>query len=70
MARPRTRHAFRHVECAGIVGLGKACEVAQQEMAQSPQDSSLCANRLRKGLEAKLDEIFINGSMNTGFRTT
>ena len=47
----------------GIVGLGKACEVAQQEMAQEGTRLLALRERLRKGLEAKLDEVFINGSM-------
>src|SRR5262252_2115549 len=47
----------------GIVGLGKACEVAQQEMAQEGARLLALRERLRKGLEAKLDEVFINGSM-------
>ncbi|HWZ98437.1 MAG TPA: IscS subfamily cysteine desulfurase [Candidatus Dormibacteraeota bacterium] len=47
----------------GIVGLGKACEVAQQEMAQEGARLMALRERLRKGLEAKLDEVFINGSM-------
>ncbi len=47
----------------GIVGLGKACEVAQQEMASEGARLLALRERLRKGLEAKLDEVFINGSM-------
>ncbi len=47
----------------GIVGLGKACEVAQQEMAAESARLLALRERLRKGLEAKLDEVFINGSM-------
>ena len=47
----------------GIVGLGKACEVAQQEMAEESKRMLALRERLRKGLEAKLDEVFINGSM-------
>ena len=47
----------------GIVGLGKACEVCQQEMAQEGERLGGLRDRLRKGLEAKLDEVFINGSM-------
>ena len=47
----------------GIVGLGKACEVAQQEMATESARLLALRERLRKGLEAKLDEVFINGSM-------
>src|ERR1700758_2720755 len=47
----------------GIVGLGKAAELCQQEMAQESQKMLALRERLRKGLEAKLDEVFINGSM-------
>ena len=47
----------------GIVGLGAACEIAQKEMAQESERLRALRDRLRAGLEAKLDEIFINGSM-------
>src|SRR5262250_1634514 len=47
----------------GIVGLGAACEIAQKEMAEESSRLSTLRDRLRFGLEAKLDEIFINGSM-------
>src|SRR6266576_3828403 len=47
----------------GIVGLGKACELAQQEMPEESKKMSALRDRLRAGLEAKLDEVFINGSM-------
>ena len=47
----------------GIVGLGKACELCQHEMAQESERLFGLRERLRKGLEAKLDEVFINGSM-------
>ena len=47
----------------GIVGLGKACELCQQEMAQESVRLAGLRDRLRAGLEAKLDEVFINGSM-------
>src|SRR6202011_3348114 len=47
----------------GIVGLGKACEICQQEMAQESARISGLRDRLKAGLEAKLDEVFVNGSM-------
>jgi cysteine desulfurase len=47
----------------GITGLGKACEIAQQEMPKEAERLRGLRDRLRKGLEAKLDEVFINGSM-------
>jgi len=47
----------------GIVGLGKACEIAQKEMPEEAVRMLGLRERLRLGLEAKLDEVFINGSM-------
>src|SRR5271167_2061999 len=47
----------------GIVGLGKACELCQQEMAQETERVSKLRDRLKAGLEAKLDEVYINGSL-------
>jgi cysteine desulfurase len=47
----------------GIVGLGKACELCQQEMAQESVRLAALRDRLKAGLEAKLDEVFINGSL-------
>ena len=47
----------------GIVGLGAACEIAQKEMAEESVRLAKLRDRLRAGLEAKLDEVFINGSM-------
>jgi cysteine desulfurase len=47
----------------GIAGLGKACEIAQQDMPKEAERMRSLRERLRKGLEAKLDEVFINGSM-------
>ena len=46
-----------------IVGFGKACELCQQEMEQEALRLSALRDRLKKGLEAKLDEVFINGSL-------
>src|SRR5271167_4121077 len=48
----------------GIVGLGKACELCQQDMAQETERVSKLRDRLKAGLEAKLDEVFINGSLD------
>ncbi len=47
----------------GIVGMGKAAELCQQEMVAETKRLSGLRDRLRAGLEAKLDEIYINGSM-------
>jgi cysteine desulfurase len=47
----------------GIIGLGKACEIAQQEMPQEAERLRALRDRLCKSLQAKLDEVYINGSM-------
>ena len=47
----------------GIVGLGAACEIAQKEMAEESVRLRKLRDRLKAGLEAKLDEVFINGSL-------
>jgi cysteine desulfurase len=47
----------------GIVGLGKACEISQDEM---PHESSRIAglrNRLHDKIKSGLDELYVNGSM-------
>jgi cysteine desulfurase len=47
----------------GIVGLGAACEIAQKEMAQESVRLAKLRDRLKAGLEAQLDEVFVNGSL-------
>jgi cysteine desulfurase len=47
----------------GIVGFGKACEICMNEMATESARMLALLNRLQKGLEAKLDEVYINGTM-------
>ncbi len=47
----------------GIIGLGKACELCQQEMAQESAKLSRLRDRLKEGIMSKLDECYINGSM-------
>jgi cysteine desulfurase len=47
----------------GIIGLGKACELCQQEMAQETAKLSRLRDRLKEGIMSKLDECYINGSM-------
>ncbi len=46
----------------GIVGLGKACELCQQEMAEETARLSKLRDRLRDSIMSRLDETFINGS--------
>jgi cysteine desulfurase len=48
----------------GIVGLGKACEIAQKEMPQESQRLAGLRDCLRAGLESRLEGISINGSLD------
>src|ERR1700729_943350 len=47
----------------GIVGLGKACELAGQEMAAEGERLSKLRDKLKAKLEGSLDYIHVNGSM-------
>src|SRR5215470_9016386 len=47
----------------GIVGFGKTCEIAQQEMPEESCRIAGLRNRLRDRLLAALDGVLINGSM-------
>ncbi|HXC32197.1 MAG TPA: IscS subfamily cysteine desulfurase, partial [Verrucomicrobiae bacterium] len=47
----------------GIVGFGKAAELCQIEMAEESARLRALRDRLKETLFAKLDEIYINGSM-------
>ena len=47
----------------GIVGFGKACEIAQQEMAEESCRLAGLRNRLRDRLTSGLDRITVNGCM-------
>src|ERR1700734_1326000 len=47
----------------GIVGLGKACALAQEEMQQESCRLAGLRNRLRDRIMNRLDETYINGSM-------
>jgi cysteine desulfurase len=46
----------------GIVGLGKACAIAFEEMAQESCKLAGLRNRLRDKIMGRLDEVYINGS--------
>jgi cysteine desulfurase len=46
----------------GIVGLGKACAIAQEEMAKEACTLAGLRNRLRDRIMNRLDESYINGS--------
>ncbi|MBI1860886.1 MAG: IscS subfamily cysteine desulfurase [Deltaproteobacteria bacterium] len=45
----------------GIVGLGKACEIAQVTMAEESARLIGLRDRLMKGLTSQLDSIYLNG---------
>jgi cysteine desulfurase len=47
----------------GIVGLGKACAIASEEMAKEACHLAGLRNRLRDRIMGRLDEVYINGSM-------
>ncbi|HXE91755.1 MAG TPA: IscS subfamily cysteine desulfurase [Terriglobales bacterium] len=47
----------------GIVGFGKACELAMQEMPEESKRLAGLRDRLKEKLMENLDEVFINGSM-------
>jgi cysteine desulfurase len=47
----------------GIVGLGEACAIAQREMPEEMVRMRYLRDKLRAKLEAGLDEVYINGSM-------
>src|SRR5579863_4124745 len=48
---------------AGIVGFGKACELCRVEMAEETAKLRALRDRLKESIMSKLDETFINGSM-------
>ncbi len=47
----------------GIVGLGKACELAREEMATEAKQLAGLREKLQAKLESNLDYIHVNGSM-------
>src|SRR6266576_1024947 len=46
----------------GIVGLGKACAIAAEEMAKESCKLAGLRNRLRDNIMGRLDEVYLNGS--------
>lgn len=47
----------------GIVGLGAACEIARNEMAEEAKRLGFLRDKLKDNLLRNLDEVYINGSM-------
>jgi cysteine desulfurase len=46
----------------GIVGFGKACEIAMREMPEESRRVGALRDRLKNKLTSELDEVFINGT--------
>ena len=44
-----------------VIGLGAACEVAQQEMDYDKQHVTKLARRLYEGITSQVDEVVLNG---------
>jgi cysteine desulfurase len=47
----------------GIVGLGKACELCMQEMADESRRLGALRDRLRDGILSRLESVHVNGSI-------
>jgi cysteine desulfurase len=47
----------------GIVGLGKACEICQKEMAEESERLRRLRDKLKDAILSRLDDTFLNGSM-------
>ncbi len=45
----------------GIVGLGKACQVAEQEMPEEAAHHIRLREKLKDGIFTRLDEVYLNG---------
>ncbi|MBK6700332.1 MAG: IscS subfamily cysteine desulfurase [Saprospiraceae bacterium] len=48
----------------GIVGFGKAAEIAQAEMEQEAVRLSNLRDRIENGLKSSMEEVYINGNIN------
>ncbi len=49
----------------GIVGLGEACAICQREMPEESQRLASLRDRLKDRLLAELEEVYINGTMDS-----
>jgi len=47
----------------GIVGLGKACEICEKEMAAEMERLRALRDKLKEAIQSRLDGTFVNGSM-------
>jgi cysteine desulfurase len=48
----------------GIVGFGKAAEIAQNEMKEEAIRLAALRDKLESGLKSKLEEVYINGNVD------
>ena len=48
----------------GIVGMGKACEVCEKEMAAEMERLRALRDKLQEAVQSRLDDTFVNGSMD------
>ena len=48
----------------GIVGFGKAAEIAKAEMQQDAERLSVMRDRLEAGFKERLEEVYVNGSVD------
>ncbi len=46
---------------SGIVGFGKACEIAYEEMESEGKRLTAMRERLRQGIQGALEEVYLNG---------
>jgi cysteine desulfurase len=51
------------LEVPNIVGLGKACEICMNEMAEESARMAALRDRLKDKLMSELDEVYVNGNM-------
>ena len=47
----------------GIVGLGKACEIAMHELTEETAKLTAMRDRLKQQILSNLDEVYVNGSL-------
>jgi cysteine desulfurase len=47
----------------GIVGFGKACEIAMRELSEETAKLTYLRDRLKQQILSNLDEVYVNGSM-------
>ena len=56
-------HRSGTLNVPGIVGMGKACELARLEMAEEAERVTRLREKLRLGLEKNIDLLTVNGSL-------